>query len=277
MIKKEKLSWGELAQEVKYSPTMDIVLSCYSNEMVKDGLLTQKEAVTFVDEIDATIGGLVTSWLLTGNNDLLLQAVGQWESLQTGKATFQPLHDLDDGLGGGIASNINLPSSYGALEGSQNYIFAKMSGIELAFYILYLIVLVIQIIAGIALSVYSFSFFKTAAISLFTAGLFSFLVNILTYLDGVITFNQFLVNFVGTLFLCVKLTYAAFTTAPTWEKAAFGLLAAASGIILVLQIILDIIGAGAGSILRIAATVVMVTAYVVSFTTDCLDVDYAVG
>ncbi len=65
--------------------------------------------------------------------------------------------------------------------------------------------------------------------------------------------------------------------APTWEKVTFGALAVAAGVILVVQVILDILGAGAGSILRIIATPVIVTTYVVAFTPDCLDVDYAVG
>ncbi len=113
-----------------------------------------------------------------------MQIIRCWQSLQTGETTFQPLHELDSGYGGMVES-IDLPSSYNELEGSQNYIFGKMSGIELAYHILYLIVLVISIIACITLSVYLFSFFKTATIKLFTVGVFSFLVNIFTYLDGV--------------------------------------------------------------------------------------------
>ena len=276
---KEKLSWGKFAQEVEASPTVDIVLSCYSSELQKQGLLTHQEAITFNSEIDATFGGLIASWLLTRDDTVFQRIIEYSFSLWQGKTSYEPLLGdvFDPGLGGGSGVNIDLPPSYNDLESSNIYIVGKMSGIELAYHLLYLIVLAIQIISGIALSVYSFNFFKAAVVQLYTAGAFSFLVNLFAYIDGAIGFDAFLVNFVGTLFLAIKLIYAAYKTAATWEKVLFGAIAAASGIILVLQIILDIIGAGAGTLLRIAATAVMVAAYVVSFVADLTDADYTVG
>lgn len=56
-----KLSWERFSHDVVLSPSMDIILSCYSQELITETSLTSNEVVTFRGEIDATLGGLVTA------------------------------------------------------------------------------------------------------------------------------------------------------------------------------------------------------------------------
>ncbi|MHA1464785.1 MAG: hypothetical protein ACTSQ2_06825 [Candidatus Heimdallarchaeaceae archaeon] len=111
-----KTSWKVFSQEIKRTSSIDIVLACNSNELIRRALLTKLDVITFDDKIDATLGALLVSYTLTQSNIVLDQAVSHYKKLLQSKVSFQPLIIpgpivLDPGDGGG-SGGLNNPNLY---------------------------------------------------------------------------------------------------------------------------------------------------------------------
>ncbi|RLI71948.1 hypothetical protein DRO91_05050 [Candidatus Heimdallarchaeota archaeon] len=191
-IKNKLTPWGRFANEVVLSSSIDIILSCYSRELIAQTSLTSSDVVTFKGVIDATLGGLITAWLLTGSDEPLLKASAHYLSLYQGEEPYEPLFEFEPG--GGSASSIDLPPSYNGLRSLQSYVMCKMSGIELAYHLLMLFVLVVQILLAIYISYNQFSFLQAAAAEFFVVGVMSLLLNFAYYTDGAMTIDELIEN-----------------------------------------------------------------------------------
>jgi len=89
------LSWETLAARVESTPSKDVVLACYSAAIlsyVSRSLVT----ISFKGDIDARMGALVVSYLLTGSPTIILQATQLAEALMTGKTVATTLGLTND-------------------------------------------------------------------------------------------------------------------------------------------------------------------------------------
>ena len=77
----EKLSWEEFAEQVKTTPSKDLILTCYSERILN----YTRDAVTFGNNpIDAVIGANLASYILTGETKPLKLAVDRVVRIMSG-------------------------------------------------------------------------------------------------------------------------------------------------------------------------------------------------
>ncbi len=276
---KGKITWESFAQDILASPASDIVLSCYSSELYKQELLTKQDVITFNEEVDATLGGLVTSWFLTGENTILQRAIDYSFSLQSREISYEPLFDLDPGLGGGTGGSMNLPSTYSELSNpfyQSNYVFLKLSGIELVFHLVMLGVLILQILFAIYISP-NLTIFQEYAESFFVFGTVQLLTTAYLYQSGQMSSNEAIGNVAGAMFDSLEALWEVICNAPAGEIA---LLLAYLGIAIVLligQFIVDTQTGGLGTFLRITTIVALTLSFIINLVEDMLDENYIVG
>ncbi len=67
-INNELSSWEDFSKDLQYTPSKDVVLSCYSQQVIDQSSLTQEKVITFNGEIDAIYGSLIVSYLFTGED-----------------------------------------------------------------------------------------------------------------------------------------------------------------------------------------------------------------
>ncbi|MBN1330663.1 MAG: hypothetical protein JXA54_14410 [Candidatus Heimdallarchaeota archaeon] len=279
-----KLSWGRFAQEVKRSPMMDIVLSCYSSELLEQKVLTGQDAITFTGEIDATLGGLVATWLLTGETTVLQHAIERSLSLHCGKVAYDPLHELDPGEPGGdptisqmLQQIADLPTNYYDLEGSQQYFIHNLSGVELCFHIASLVLLVIEIALVLSIGLEEFSFIAAGMIDFYTTGIVSFLMAIASYYTGIITEAEVIDEIVGSITTIGECLVKAFQSSPTWEKILFGALVGINVLFLLIEFFTDAFTGGLATAARVIISITLITLFVYDFVYDLCDDNCIIG
>jgi hypothetical protein len=76
------IDWAEFANSINSLPGKDIVLACHS-EIIYERAPTAKP-IAIGGNIDAILGGLIVSWLIRPNPDILGQAVNRAYDLSTG-------------------------------------------------------------------------------------------------------------------------------------------------------------------------------------------------
>jgi len=279
------LAWEDFSRDLQCTHSIDVVLSCYSSELTIQTLLTEEDVLTFNNEVDSIFGSLIVSYLFTKQQSLLIEAAIHHWSIIKSKKEFQPLQfELDPGGDGAdpeisqmLQQIANLPTSYSELTGMQEYVLFKMSGIELGFHFISLILLAIQLILAVALVPSQFSFIQGAAVSFVTTGMLTFLTSMAYVTAGQMTEDEFVDEFLGTLPSVGECIWKAVKAAPLWEKVALGFLAIASLGILVAELLGDALSAGAVTAVRIAISAVLIILYLWDFISDMVDDDYLVG
>ncbi len=269
-------SWEEFSEDLQHSHSFDVVLSCFSKEIIKQTSLTQKDVLTFKGEIDAKLGSYLISYLLTGSDIVLSKVFMHYQSLQQGKTQYQPLHVFDPGQGGS-GSNINLPSAFDILKSMTSNVFLDMSGIELFYHILMLFVLIIQILLVVYVMPFQFSFLEFAAIDLFAAGIMQLLIAFAFYSAGGMTLEKLTSSLFGIILDALGCLFSAIFAAPAWEIAVFVALTLLGGAILLVQFFADATTGGVATFIRIGTTILLVGIYIANFMVDLLDNDYVVG
>ena len=284
-INNELSSWEEFSKDLQYTPGKDVVLSCYSQEVIDQTSLTQEKVIAFNGEIDAVYGSLIVSYLFTGEEQLIMDAANHYWSILKSDVDYQPLQfELDPGTGAGnpdisamLQQIANLPTSYAEIKGMRSYVFVKMSGIELGFHFISLILLCIELILMVALAPYQFSFIQAAAISFMTNGMVSFLTAIAYLAGGQMTEAECVDEMLGTLPSVGECVWKAIQAGPLWEKIVLIGLAIASGAILIAELLGDILSAGAVTAVRIGISIILISLFIYDFVYDLLDDDYVVG
>ncbi|MHA1687174.1 MAG: hypothetical protein ACTSYD_12350 [Candidatus Heimdallarchaeaceae archaeon] len=246
-----KITWESFAQDISASPASDIVLSCYSSELYKQELLTKQDVITFNEEIDATLGGLITAWFITSDITILQRAIDYSFSLQSKDASYEALIDLDPGLDGGTGGSMSLPSSYSELSNSfyqSNYVFLKLSGVELAFHLVMLGVLILQILFAIYVSP-NLSIFQEYAESFFLLGTVQLLTTAYLYQIGLMTTNEAVSNIAGACFDSLDALWDAICHAPAGEIALLLVYLGIAVVLTIGQLIVDTQTAGLATFL----------------------------
>ncbi|MGC9781298.1 MAG: hypothetical protein HZR80_18800 [Candidatus Heimdallarchaeota archaeon] len=294
-----KLSWLSFSKELFISPSIDIVLSCHSGELVSQTPLTDEKVLTFNNDIDSIYGSLIVSYLLTGQQSIITEAANHYWSILKSETEYQPLIDLDPGGGddggdtgdddsGGndstdpdisvlIQQIADMPDSYAQIKYLQDYVFYKMSGIELGFHLISLIILVIELVLACTLAPYQFTFIQAAAIDFMTVGIVSMLTGMAYYVDGQMTEAELVDEFLGSFSVIGECIWKAYKATTIWERITFIALLVAGGIILSLQLLGDALTAGAVTAIRITVSVILIGLYIYDFMYDFFDDDYVVG
>ncbi len=270
-------SWEEFSEDLQHSHGFDIILSCFSKEIIKQTSLTQKDVLTFNGEIDAKLGSYLISYLLTGSDIVLSKVFTHYQALQQGKTQCQPLHGFDSGGGGSGSPGTNLPSSFNALNFMTSNVFVKMSGIELFYHILMLFVLVIQILLIVVIQFHQFSFLQVAAANFFTEGLLTLIISFACFNTGHMTLNKLMTSLWGVLANVTGCLASAIKGAVLWEIVAFLYLTGLGAAILLIQLLVDVATGGVATFIRIGTTMLLVGIYITNFMVDLLDDDYVVG
>ena len=279
-----KITWEALANDLLLTPTKDIVLACYSSEILKHTSLTGENIITFDNEIDSILGGLITSYLLTGRESIIMDAALHYRSILKGEKNFQPLHELDPGEPGGdpaisqmLQEIANIPTSYAQINGLQSYVFYKMSGIELVYHFMAFIILVIELVLACTLAPYQFTFLEAAIIDFMTMGVVSFLTTIAYYSCGIMTESECIDEMVSSFSLIGQCIYKAYCATSIWEQVAFWILVVGAGVVTALELFCDVLSAGAVTAIRIIVSITLVALFIYDFVYDLCDDDYLAG
>ncbi len=192
--------------------------------------------------------------------------------------------ELDPGQGAGdpeistmLQQIANIQTTYHEGIFGQEFVVHNLSGIELGFHIISLILLTFELILMVALAPYQFSFIQAATISFMTNGMVSFLSAIAYLASGQMTEDECLDEMLGTLPSAGECIWKAIQAGPLWEKIALIGLAIASGILLVAELLGDILSAGAVTAVRIGISVILILLFIYDFVYDLLDDDYVIG
>ena len=277
-----KTSWKDFAQDTKRTSSIDIVLACNSDELIRRALLTKQDVVTFGEEIDATLGALLVSYAFTQSVMVLDQAVSHYSRLFQNKILAQPLIVpgpivLDPGDGGGSGDPTNPNLSFSEALTSEEYIFLKMSGIELTYWLLMLLVLAIDLILAVVITPGTFNFITKAAIEFWVSGKLVILISLGFYAAGGMTNQGLAESIFASLGSIGESIAMAFAQASAGEIALFlGLVLLAIGIG-VLEILLDTVSAGAVTAIRVAIAFSLVVLYITGYLIDATDQSGLVG
>lgn len=277
-------SWVEFSKDLQYSHGVDVVLSCYSQEVIDQTSLTQEQVITFNGEIDAVYGSLIVSYMFTGEENLIIDAAKHYWSIIRSDIDYQPLQfELDSGTGAGnsdisemLQQVADMPTSYTEGYFNQRFVLHNLSGIELGFQICSLL-LTLSLVLAIALPPELFSFLHSATILFMTTGMVSLLISLISWISGIMTGAEFFDEFLGTLPSVSQCIWKALQAGPLWEKIALATLAVISGAILAVELFGDALSAGAVTAIRITVSVIMFLLFAYDFMYDLFDEDYIVG
>lgn len=159
-FKGQQVSWNDFSKNILRTPNMDIMLSCYSNNLVEKTSLTISEVFTFNGIVDAVLGALIASMICSHPVDAESSIMDRLMSIISNKEELMPLLidgggltgpiRLDPGTGGGGSvtfwveptPDIILPLIF------NQYWVGHLSGAEAAWHICQIIFLAVSICVG---------------------------------------------------------------------------------------------------------------------------------
>lgn len=279
-INKELITWNDFSNEIEKSRSKDIILSCHSNEIIQQTDLTEYDAITFYGKIDSNLGGLISAYILTRSALVLTKVMAYQNSLIRGDVDYNPLFDLDDGSGGGGGSSIsfNFPSTFYVTQFTTGYVFFQLSGIELSWHLIMLIVLVLNLIIGAPAVPAEFSLVTKTAVGFYQYAISYFLIGFAYYVNGDMTGTEFFEHVCSAAGEIAESFGSALANATAAEWSLVLLYLVLAGIIIGAEAFVDAITAsGAATAIRIIVTMAAIAMYLTDFISDCIDSDGIVG
>lgn len=273
------MKWTQFSEKIKQSRSLDIILSCYSSEIIQQTTLTRNDVITFNNGIDSILGSLFIAYALTGSQTILSQAGNHYLSLLNKETPYRPLRMMpgDGGGGGGNdPPSPNIPSSFQAAESSHSYVIFNLSGIELAYWIIMLVVLALNLIIGIPVSHTEWGFITKAAAMFFTVGKFTLITSLALYAGGMMTEGALIENIFRSfheIFGCIA---QAIIAASAGEIILFIAMLYLARILIGLELLLDVL-TDSGTAIRVAIASAMIAVYLIGFSLDASDTDTVVG
>jgi hypothetical protein len=268
--------WLDFSKNIQQSISRDIVLSCYSIEIIHQSSLTKKDVMVFNGEIDAALGGLVASYIITKSDETLDKICDQFISLARNEVPYLPLVLVGD-IGGGGDSEYYMPPTIEKAQTSYKYVIWKLSGVELGYHIIMLCLLFLELLIGYCISKMPDAPWWFVLINKFWYTVPGICVSLGLYLDGLMTKDALAADFLDTIdwfWGCLRSAWDAMTTGEKWEFVGYFIL---GGVVLALQIVGDIFLCGTCTFIRTAASIAMVVYYLYGVIADCVDTDTIVG
>ena len=278
----ELISWSDFSDEISNTLSNDIVLACHSSNLIEQTTLTDQDVFTFNGEIDSKFGALVTAYLITQDKEIYDATIDHIFALYANEVEYNPLpYYLDDGGGGGGGINpdpiVNCPDTYEEATTDTSYVFAKMSGVELGYHILMLVMLFFDLILGYACSKAGLNFFATFATEFWLAGFPILLFSFVLHSRGSLSDEQLTEDIFGSFLDSGEAFTQAWHASSAGEKAAIIAFFAAAGIILLLEFVVDFFTGALATFVRTAIAVTLVLLFIYDFVVDCSDDNTYVG
>ncbi|MGC9778416.1 MAG: hypothetical protein HZR80_04180 [Candidatus Heimdallarchaeota archaeon] len=207
--------------------------------------------------------------------------MNHYGQLLLGETQYESLNEFDSGGGdddggsddgGSEGLVIDLPSSYFDLKTFNNYVFCKMSGIELSYHIIMFFLLIFAILLSVAIPS-TFTFLQSATEIFFTIGLTTLIITAYYYEQGWISDTELAENIAGVMHGSLEALVSALNSAPFGEILLIWIYCGCSAALL----LADAFTAGATTIIRIVAAAASIIMYTVEFICDMLDEDILAG
>ncbi len=267
MINGELTQWDVLEDPIKGTPNKDIVLSCYSNELVKQTDLSSADVLTFSGELDAVFGSLVVSYALSKDSALIPKIISRAKDIAVDPSNVNPLVILlDDGGGGGGGGGTTTP----------NYEVHHLSTIELRYYLLSLFLLLALLYVNLKIPA-DLPFVQKMAIEFGIAAWLTIIVTLKLLFEGSITLEAAIGDIIGWFVDALDIFYAYFMAAADWEKVVVGVALFLALFALAIELAGDAASAGALTVAKFIAATASFMVLAVSFYNDYEDLDTIVG
>ena len=260
-----QMSWVEFASNIEKTPSKDIVLSCDSKNLIKQTDLEETDVFTFEGEIDAVIGGLFSSYLITRSQTIIDKLFVRASNIVSGIAQKEVLaFVVDDGGGGGSTTptiNYIVPNPFGSTGGwgivetlwNCGNLAIVVIGALLTFSSCWIVVKVKSVISAASLNFFS-------ACANFFAVLFNHMSSVAMIGSAFLAFLPEIVIFICTkLIPAIAWFLAAAAIADITAQAA--LVAATAGTALALKV------------LQIISIVLTAVWWIIGSISDLIDID----
>ncbi len=269
LIDGEIAQWNTLEDPVKGTLNKDIVLSCYSNELIKQTDLDSEQVLTFEGEIDAIFGSLVISYVLTQNSAIMPQITSRISKIRNGDSVLEPLVILlDPGAGGGGGSSTTDPL--------LDYAIYRLSWAELSYHLGSLILLVL--LTAVDLYIPSnLPFVQTMALQLVAQPFLGVLMALVYFANGWSEFDSAIIDIFGWFVDSLEILHACFNAAAAWEKAIVGIALFMALFALCLELAADVATDGAITVAKFIVAAASFLMIAVDTVNDYNDLDRVVG
>ena len=234
--------WSMLASLIRDTPNKDIVLMCYSNQLIKQTSLDESEALTFSGTIDARYGALLVAYLLTQDKNLLIKMTNVLIDLLSG-GTYLPLY---------------------------------FSNVEKAWWIITLVVSLNLLLLDLYMD-REWSFVQKAALKILTVGKIQIFTTMIYLAKGWITLSAAFSTIVSFVHDSLSYIWDAYTSASWWEKAAMIAAAGLAFFALIAEYLSSASTGGLVSYAKYAAVGATILALAAGIYGDYTDSDAIVG
>jgi len=269
MINGELTQWDVLEDPIKGTPNKDIVLSCYSSALLEQTDLSSTNVATFDGEIDAVIGSLVVSYILSQDSSIYPKIKSRFMDIFANPSCVEPLRFLLDPGGGGGIGGTN-PGS------APNYARHYLSWAELGFHLVAAFLLIALFLVDWYIPS-DLPFVVSMQVKIYTVGWAS-MVTTLVYLGlEKITLESAIGTFMGWFLDALEIFWDCFFAAELWEQIVFGITGFIALFVLAIELAGDAASGGAVTVAKILGAAVAITCAVVSFMGDYRDTDTIVG
>ncbi len=280
------ISWEIMASYIERTIGYDYLLACYSSNIFKQSTLTRNDVLTINGMIDAVYGALLVSFYKQPSFNIADKIFKYRQGLFEGRISLNPLYldpinpILDPGNNEVyIPNSNNIPQSYEeTMQKANQYIFLKMSGLELSYWVIMAIVVLIEVVFLMYCDIYAWSFLEVTMLRIYTSGQIALFATLIIGGAGGSS-QEWLVGQLTNFFVNIgDIISSAIEEAPIYEIIAWGVLCGISTVAQILIYTLSSIAApGIIAALRVTASIALVLAWIANVIFDALDEDMVVG
>ena len=157
-INGKQISWNDFEINIRSTLNKDVVLTCYSDNLIKQTSLTHYDAYTFSGVIDAELGALITSLICSQSEDAENRFFDRLRLLMYGKEDVIPLlldgrisigpPQFDPGPGGTTEYQTGWvePTRLDVAPAPDEYYYFNLSGAEAIYHIFHFLLIGLTII-----------------------------------------------------------------------------------------------------------------------------------
>jgi len=199
--------WSALEPLVYRTPNKDIMLSCYSSNLIEETELTSADVFTFNNEIDSTLGALFISYALTGNEKIVEKIIDRAFTLTFNPEMILPLRMVEDGPPPSTPPPTYTPG---------------LSQVELGYWIIMVVIFFIGAIVGWYMDP-NWSFVQKLGIKLIAVGKIGILTTLAYVGAGYMTWDAAIPKIVGFCFDTLGYLLKALQALTLAEQLLYGL------------------------------------------------------
>ncbi|MHA1853368.1 MAG: hypothetical protein ACTSUF_07635 [Candidatus Heimdallarchaeaceae archaeon] len=181
-------SWSVLAHSIQKTPNKDIVLACHSGYLITETDLSDSDVLTFNYQIDATIGALAVSYILTQKQSLFNEIIHKALSIQQNPEEYMPL---------------------------------DLGPHEMSYWILMFVIVTLSIIVGFSMPK-EWSLPQKLALQLYVTGKLGIITTLCWYAAGWLSLSTLITKIASFIWNILGLTLSLISGLPWWEMVIYG-------------------------------------------------------